>query len=50
MFDDREICGTCKWHVKDNDNDGWICVNPDSECCSDYTGYNDSCWDWESRE
>lgn len=49
MFDDREICGTCLWHKHEDVDDGWVCTNPDSEYCSDWTGYEDSCWEWESK-
>ena len=50
MFNDREVCGTCRFHEKDDEHDDWICTNPDSEHCSDWTGYEDSCWEWESRK
>lgn len=23
------------------DDDGWVCTNPDSHCCADWTEYND---------
>jgi len=46
---DNEICGTCKWHQFESDS-GWVCGNPESDCCSCWTEFNDSCYDWEERE
>lgn len=43
----KKFCGTCKWH-KRAIND-WICTNDNSEYCADYTGYNDTCDEWEGR-
>lgn len=40
-------CGTCNFHH--NAGDGWVCVNSDSDYCTDYTEYTDSCEDWEER-
>lgn len=45
----QEICGTCKWHAHENISDGWVCINSDSEYCTDYTEYNDTCERWEER-
>lgn len=47
--DQEEICGTCKWHQHEDIDDGWVCVNPDSDNRADWTDYNDSCQDWEGR-
>lgn len=52
-MDDREeerVCGTCRWHTKDNDEGDWVCDNLDGEYFQNYTGYDDSCPDWEARE
>ena len=48
MLLDEEICGTCKWHHKD-EMDDWMCVNNNSEYCADWTSYTDSCDDWEPK-
>lgn len=48
-MDDREICGTCRYHRHEDVDDGWVCVNPDSEYCTDWTEYEDSCEEWEGR-
>lgn len=32
---EKECCGTCRWHQHESVDDGWVCVNPDS----DGTGY-----------
>jgi len=48
MSNDKEkICGTCRWHQRSGDD--WLCVNSDSEYCSDWTGYTDSCSEYEGR-
>lgn len=51
MFDDREVCGTCKYHKQDREsNDGeFVCYCPESEFYLDWTGYNVTCDEWESR-
>lgn len=49
MLDDK-CCGTCKYHHYDDIDDGWVCVNDRSECCTDWIGYEDSCNEWEGRE
>ena len=35
MINDGKCCGTCKWHYHENIDDGWVCVNSDSEYCTD---------------
>lgn len=44
---ETKCCGTCKWHEKWRD--GWICVNNDSEFCTDWTPYDHCCEEWEGR-
>lgn len=46
----NECCGTCKWHRHKDMDDGWVCVNPDSEYFTDWTEYHDSCSDFEERD
>lgn len=46
----KECCGTCKYHEHERIDDGWVCVNPDSEYYSDWTEYGDCCDDWEERD
>ena len=44
-------CGTCKYHLRDDYHpEDFVCCNPDSEYCSDYTEYQDSCDDYEEKE
>lgn len=43
----EKCCGTCKYHYHENIDDGWVCVNDESEYCTDCTEYEDSCPDWE---
>jgi len=45
----EQCCGTCEWHQHENVTDGWVCVNDQSEYCTDYTDYGHSCPDWEGR-
>lgn len=49
MYSD-EICGKCKWHVRDDiiEKD-WICANEDSEYSGCMTEYRDTCDDFEER-
>lgn len=46
----NHICGTCRYHQHESINDGWVCINPESDCCADWTEYGDSCEDWEGRQ
>ncbi len=46
----EQCCGTCKWHKNENISDGGVCVNGDSDYCADWTGYDDSCEEWEERD
>ena len=46
----NECCGTCKYHQHEDVDNGWVCVNPDSDYCSDWTEYNDYCVDYEERK
>ena len=47
---DEKCCGTCKCHRHEDIGDGWVCVNDQSEYYADWTGYSDSCEEWEGRE
>ena len=46
----EQCCGTCKYHQFENVNDGYVCVNSESEYCADWTEYEDSCGEWEERD
>ena len=37
----EQCCGTCKYHHHESIDDGWVCVNSDSEYCTDWTEYED---------
>lgn len=43
-----KCCGTCRYHRK-NEWEEWYCHNPESDYYTDYTAYDDSCYDWEER-
>lgn len=36
-MDEKRCCGTCKWRQHEDVDDGWVCVNSDSEYCTDWT-------------
>nr|DAI50690.1 MAG TPA: hypothetical protein [Bacteriophage sp.] len=44
---DKKCCGTCKYHHHADIDDGWVCVNDQSEYYADWTDYSDSCEEWE---
>ena len=52
-MDKTECCGTCKYHKPTgsycNGDTDWVCVNNDSEYCTDYTEYSDVCDEYEER-
>lgn len=58
MKDDREICGTCKYHCHTlnvcyggkHEVDEWACDNLESDYYTFITEYTDSCMDYERRE
>ena len=39
----QECCGKCKYHRQEEIDGGWVCVNPDSDYCTDLTDFNDCC-------
>ena len=60
MRDKENVCGTCKYHKhiyahvrthvnEINIEDGWVCINDESENMACYTEYEDSCDEWEER-
>lgn len=51
MDEQKECCGKCKWHLpNDTFPSDWICTNAESDLCSDWTEYNESCEWFEERE
>ena len=48
MIEKREVCGTCRFHVRDEDG-YWVCSNPDSDNYSDWTDYMDDCEEHDGR-
>lgn len=48
-MDIKQICGTCRYHYHEDIDDGWVCVNPDSDYRADWTEYEDTCDEWERR-
>lgn len=45
----EQCCGTCRGHRQDRDGE-WVCENPLSAFYQDWTGYKDSCEDYEARD
>ena len=45
----NECCGTCKWHVHEDTDDGWVCCNADSDYVTEWTEYDDWCNQWQGR-
>ena len=44
-----ECCGTCRFHVKE-DQDDWWCDNLESDFYADFTDYqNPACTEYEAR-
>lgn len=50
MFDNREICGTCRFSQYDKDEEDWFCDNQESDSYTDWVEYTHECDGWEGRE
>lgn len=46
----RKCCGTCRWNSHEDISDSWVCVNGESDYCTDWMDYDHCCEDWEERE
>lgn len=46
---ERKCCGTCKYHQFEGIDEGYVCVNSESEFLSDWTEYGYSCPEWEGK-
>lgn len=49
-MDKKKVCGTCKYHQFESVDDGYVCVNDESEFSSDWTEFNHTCDSWEERD
>lgn len=49
MADGEKCCGNCRFARTDQEDD-WICVNDNSDYCSDFIDYIHECPDWEGRD
>ena len=51
--EDKECCGTCKWHrceeiiFGNKPEEEWYCGNHTSDLYQEYTNYKDCCDEWE---
>lgn len=43
-------CGNCRWHYHEDIDDGYMCVNAESNRCADWTDDTDFCEAWEGKE
>ena len=46
---DFTICGECKYHKYDDENDDWVCDNPEAEDYGIETPYQGGCSDGEDE-
>lgn len=46
---ERRCCGTCAYHQFESVDDGFVCVNDESEYLSDWTDFNHFCDAYEER-
>ena len=42
-----KTCENCKWHEQETVTMGWVCVNPKSKRCTEFTMKYDACRAWE---
>lgn len=49
MADGEKYCGNCRFARTDQEDD-WICVNDNSDYCSDFIDYLHECPEWEGRK
>lgn len=49
MQDESAACSTCAWNKRDRETHEWTCSNEESECFGCFTGYSDSCDEYEAR-
>lgn len=46
----RQCCGTCRYREYDENGQDYVCVNDESENVADFTGFNDTCDEWEGDD
>lgn len=44
-----KCCATCKYIEFESIDQGYVCVNSESEYCADWVEMNHSCEDWEEK-
>lgn len=45
----KQCCGTCEYGSYDP-MQGYVCVNSNSEYCTDFVEYDHTCEDWEEKD
>ena len=46
----KERCENCKWRRHEDINDGYVCVNAESDRCADWVEDYDGCECWEGKD
>ena len=46
---DNEVCGTCKHHYYDKEEQEWVCDCALSDRCGEFTEYGETCNEWEDK-
>ena len=49
MKDNKECCGNCKYHYRDNEEGEWVRDCRNSDEYTDFTDYSHKCGEWEGR-
>lgn len=49
-MDKKKVCATCKYHQFESMDDGYVCVNDESEYLSDWTDFNHTCECWSGKD
>lgn len=44
-----KCCGTCRYHYHETIDDGYVCINPKSDYCADWTDDDISCPEYEAE-
>ena len=50
MRDEEKRCGTCKYHMHEGIDSGYVCVNDQSDHVTDWTEDDDGCERWEAKD
>ncbi|MCD7789096.1 MAG: hypothetical protein LUH55_00745 [Bacteroides thetaiotaomicron] len=48
-YSEGQHCSNCKYHIHEDVDDGYVCVNDESEYCTDWTEYDFCCDEFEAK-